>query len=208
MLTQMAIRAAITLATNKKVRNAVISIVLTAFALFYMGFVFIGAIIGQAYAIGLPDYYYPMPNNTYISSGFEYARQNPTNPDDKTDVHDHLAIDFPAPEGTEVYAAYYGRVLSIGYGSSTGLALTIQHPDNVITRYYHLSEVLVNQGDDVWYNQPVALSGNTGNSTGPHLHFELCIDGTNIDPTSLLKQRPAEDEEVEISSGIFERPVW
>ena len=75
-----------------------------------------------------------------------------------------------------------GTVTRAGWLGSYGYVIYIQHPGGRETRYGHLSKILVSAGQQVSQGQKIALSGNTGNSTGPHLHFELRINGTPVDP--------------------------
>ncbi len=89
--------------------------------------------------------------------------------------------------GTPVKAALPGVVKEGGYTSSAGNYLTLCHNDKVDTKYAHLSELLVSEGDRVYQGQTIALSGNSGVSTGPHLHFEIRIGGVRINPLWVLK---------------------
>ena len=79
-------------------------------------------------------------------------------------------------------AACGGTVAKAGWGSGYGYVVYINHPDGRQTRYGHLSKVLVKPGQSVSQGQKIALSGNTGRSTGPHLHFEILIGGSQVDP--------------------------
>ena len=94
----------------------------------------------------------------------------------------HKGIDLATPTGTAVMASCGGTVTRAGWLGSYGYVIYIQHPGGRETRYGHLSKILVSAGQQVSQGQKIALSGNTGNSTGPHLHFELRINGTPVDP--------------------------
>lgn len=98
----------------------------------------------------------------------------------------HRGIDWATPIGTAVMASCGGVVSRAGWGSGYGNVVYIDHPDGRQTRYGHLSKVLVKPGDHVSQNQKVALSGNTGRSTGPHLHFEILINGGQVNPLNYL----------------------
>lgn len=98
----------------------------------------------------------------------------------------HKGIDWATPTGTAVYASCGGTVAKAGWGSGYGYVVYINHPDGRQTRYGHLSKVLVSAGQTVSQGQKIALSGNTGVSTGPHLHFEILINGTQVNPLKYL----------------------
>lgn len=94
----------------------------------------------------------------------------------------HKGVDWATPTGTTVVASSGGTVARAGWGSGYGYVVYINHPDGRQTRYGHLSKVLVSAGQTVSQGQKIALSGNTGVSTGPHLHFEILINGRQVDP--------------------------
>ncbi len=98
----------------------------------------------------------------------------------------HKGVDWAVPVGTAVMASSAGVVTRAGWGSGYGYCVYIQHADGRSTRYGHLSKVLVSVGQSVSQGQRIALSGNTGVSTGPHLHFEILINGTQVNPLSYL----------------------
>lgn len=115
---------------------------------------------------------------TTASSGFGW-RDNPTNPGNQ---EFHKGTDIPVPEGTPVHAAGDGTVTSAHFSSTAGNMVIIQHANGVTTKYFHNSRLLISAGDTVTAGQVIALSGNTGNSTGPHLHFEFWVNGRVVDP--------------------------
>ena len=96
----------------------------------------------------------------------------------------HSGTDWAVPKGTAVYASSGGTVTKASWGGSYGNVIFIKHPDGRETRYAHLSKILVSNGQTVKQGQKIALSGNTGRSTGPHLHFEIRINGS---PVNALK---------------------
>lgn len=98
----------------------------------------------------------------------------------------HKGVDWAVPTGTAVVASSGGTVVKAGWGSGYGYVVYINHPDGRQTRYGHLSKVLVSAGQTVSQGQKIALSGNTGVSTGPHLHFEILINGSQVNPLKYL----------------------
>ena len=99
----------------------------------------------------------------------------------------HGGIDFPVSTGSNVYAAASGTVILVKYlNYSYGRYLIIDHGDGLSTLYAHNSQILVNVGDKVSAGQVVAKSGSTGNSTGPHCHFEVRVNGSRVNPLNYL----------------------
>lgn len=98
----------------------------------------------------------------------------------------HKGADWATPVGTPVYASSGGTVSVAGAVRGYGYAVYINHPDGRQTRYGHLSEVLVSPGQSVEQGQKIALSGNTGRSTGPHVHFEILVDGSQVNPLNYM----------------------
>lgn len=98
----------------------------------------------------------------------------------------HKGNDYACPVGTSVMASCGGTVSAAGWSSGYGYCVRIQHPDGRETRYAHLSKILVHAGQQVKQGEKIALSGNTGRSTGPHLHFEILINGTQVDPLKYM----------------------
>ena len=99
----------------------------------------------------------------------------------------HKGIDWAVPKGTAVRASCGGTVVSAGWSGGYGNCITIRHPDGKQTRYGHLSKILVSAGQKVDQGQKIALSGNTGRSTGPHVHFEILVNGTQVNPLKYLQ---------------------
>jgi murein DD-endopeptidase MepM/ murein hydrolase activator NlpD len=102
----------------------------------------------------------------------------------------HTGVDFPVPTGTSVKAVAAGEVVSAGWGGSFGYQVVIRHADGRYTQYAHLSAISVKDGQSVVGGQRIGRSGSTGNSTGPHLHFEVRTGpgfGTDIDPVAYLR---------------------
>jgi murein DD-endopeptidase MepM/ murein hydrolase activator NlpD len=98
----------------------------------------------------------------------------------------HAGIDFRQKTGSEVKATGVGVVIHAGTAGGYGIMVEIDHGNGITTRYGHLSKVLVNEGDVVNAGDLIALSGSTGRSTGPHLHYEVRRNGTAVDPMRFL----------------------
>jgi peptidoglycan DL-endopeptidase CwlO len=98
----------------------------------------------------------------------------------------HAGIDIPLPEGTPLRAADGGRVATAGWVGGYGNYTCIQHSGSLSTCYGHQSSIGVSVGQSVSQGQVIGHSGNTGNSTGPHLHFEVRINGSPVDPLGYL----------------------
>jgi murein DD-endopeptidase MepM/ murein hydrolase activator NlpD len=105
----------------------------------------------------------------------------------------HAGIDFPAAYGTPILASGGGRVIAAGYKGAYGRTVVIDHGDGLTTLYGHASRLLVKAGDIVLPQQPIALVGSTGRSSGPHLHFEVIREGARVDPSRYLAQVIAPD---------------
>ena len=99
----------------------------------------------------------------------------------------HKGVDWAVPTGTSVYASCGGTVAKAGWGSGYGYVVYINHADGRQTRYAHLSKVLVSAGQSVNQGDKIALSGNTGVSSGPHVHFEILINGSQVNPLNYLQ---------------------
>ena len=104
----------------------------------------------------------------------------------------HTGLDFPAEPGTPIVAAAGGVVLSAGPHPQYGLLVELDHGNGLVTRYAHASRMLVKQGDLVKRGQRIAEVGNTGRSTGPHLHFEVLVDGVQQNPARFLQAAGAQ----------------
>jgi murein DD-endopeptidase MepM/ murein hydrolase activator NlpD len=100
----------------------------------------------------------------------------------------HPGVDFAAKIGTEVRATAAGRVILVGWDDIYGKLVAVDHGNGFATYYGHNSKVLVNLGDGIRRGQAVALSGNTGRSSAPHLHYEIRKDDVPVDPGSFLNR--------------------
>jgi len=97
----------------------------------------------------------------------------------------HKGLDLSAPEGMKVVTALPGKVISAGYQSGYGKAVLVQHTGGVQTRYGHLGSINVRAGDTVDAEAVLGTVGQTGRSTGPHLHFEVIRTGQAVDPLTV-----------------------
>jgi murein DD-endopeptidase MepM/ murein hydrolase activator NlpD len=100
----------------------------------------------------------------------------------------HPGLDIAVPEGTEVRAAGGGLVVEVNENAEYGKMVRLAHPRGYSTLYGHLSQVNVRQGDRISIGTVLGLSGNTGNSTAPHLHFEVRRNNAIVDPMTLIQQ--------------------
>jgi len=126
---------------------------------------------------------WPLPREyTRINSSFG-IRFHPT----KHKWKQHTGMDVGAPAGTPIYPASDGVVTSAGWGGDYGNLVVISHPSHTQTWYAHLSEINVERGQEVKREDILGLVGSTGASTGPHLHFEVRLNGVPIDPEPWLK---------------------
>lgn len=98
----------------------------------------------------------------------------------------HKGLDFGVPVGTAARASRAGTVSAAGWMGGYGYCVLINHGDGVVTRYAHLSSIQCSVGQYVDQGEVIALTGNTGNSTGPHIHFEIIVNGTAVDPAPYL----------------------
>ena len=99
----------------------------------------------------------------------------------------HEGIDFPAESGTPIVAAASGKVVFAEWHPAYGKMLEIDHGNGLVSRYAHTSSIMVKEGDLVVRGQRVATVGSTGRSTGPHLHFEVRLNGVPQNPARFLQ---------------------
>jgi murein DD-endopeptidase MepM/ murein hydrolase activator NlpD len=137
-----------------------------------------------------PKISFQMPVNGRISSGFG----NRFHPIDKK-IKFHDGIDIAVPVGTKVVAAADGVVKFAGWKGGYGNVVVIAHADGSETLYGHNSKLLVAEGQKVIAGQPISLSGSTGKSTGPHVHFEVRRNGQLVNPIKVLSNVLSKDAE-------------
>ncbi|MCR4641075.1 MAG: peptidoglycan DD-metalloendopeptidase family protein [Lachnospiraceae bacterium] len=120
---------------------------------------------------------WPAPDYVRISSPYGY-RMHPIYKVQKL----HSGVDLASAMGSRILAAYDGKVIAAGYNASMGNYIMIDHGDNLVTVYMHASALYVSAGQMVSRGQHIAAVGSTGNSTGPHLHFSVRLNGAYVDP--------------------------
>jgi murein DD-endopeptidase MepM/ murein hydrolase activator NlpD len=130
----------------------------------------------------IPDFQLPLQSP--ISSGFGLRRDPFTH---KAEYH--KGLDIAAPAGMNIRAALGGEVVFSGKDRGYGNTVVIQHPDGYQTRYAHLADISVKTGDVLSSGDVLGVVGNTGHSTGPHLHFEVIRKGSQIDPKLALARK-------------------
>lgn len=127
--------------------------------------------------------HWPLDEPGYVTRG-----QAGSGPSGDTRDEAHPGVDIAVPIGSPVRASGGGTVLQAGEDPEYGLFVLIEHPDSLQSKYGHLSRTTVTAGDLVDAGQVIGLSGNTGRSSAPHLHFEIRREGTPIDPRTMLKE--------------------
>lgn len=130
---------------------------------------------GSANASG--SFLWPVASYVYVSSRFG-LRVHPITGEKKS----HTGIDIASNQGTAVYASDGGSVTLAGWNGGYGNCIMIDHGNGYVTLYGHLSSISVSVGQTVSQGATIGAVGSTGNSTGPHLHFEVLKNGTRIDP--------------------------
>ena len=99
-------------------------------------------------------------------------------------------MDIAVPIDTPIAAPRDGRVIAAGFSPSFGRFLRLEHDDGYISFFAHLNRINVEIGDDIYQGYTIAYSGNTGLSTGPHLHFGIFLDGQFVNPIARLDFSP------------------
>lgn len=124
---------------------------------------------------------WPVPGYSRISSGYGYRNHPILNVQEF-----HTGIDIPAPMGTPAVAIDNGTIIYSGVKGSYGNTIMIQHDDGKVSLYAHNSQLIASVGQRVEKGQVVSKIGSTGMSTGPHLHFEIRINGKHVNPVDYL----------------------
>jgi murein DD-endopeptidase MepM/ murein hydrolase activator NlpD len=130
----------------------------------------------------LPPRQMMMPVSGEISSPFSVSRFHPI----LGLFRAHLGVDLSAPSGTPIVASGPARVRSVGWRLAYGLTIELEHNGGVVTRYAHCRSAKVHAGDVVAEGDVIGTVGSSGLATGPHVHFEVLINGSQVDPIKYL----------------------
>ena len=123
------------------------------------------------------SFIWPVASYVYVSSRFG-QRVHPIT----GEIKNHTGIDIASNQGTTIYAADGGTITLAAWNGGYGNCVMIDHGNGYVTLYGHMSSIAVSQGQTVSQGDTIGYVGSTGNSTGPHLHFEVLKNGTRIDP--------------------------
>lgn len=137
-----------------------------------------------------------------IASRFSRARRHPL----LHVIRPHLGVDVAARRGTQITAPAPGRVSFVGRKFGFGLVVEIEHGSGVVTRYAHCGTALVSVGARVQRGVPIATVGTSGLSTGPHLHYEVLVNGRQVDPLRYKILQPAADSTAPIAPSPMAGP--
>ena len=125
---------------------------------------------------------YPLQRQARVSSPFNPNRRHPVT----GRIRPHKGVDFSVPQGTPIIAPADGVVEKVAYqAGGAGRYIVVRHGREYQTVYMHLSKPLVRAGQEIKKGERIALSGNTGISTGPHLHYEFHINGRAVNPLTV-----------------------
>ena len=119
-----------------------------------------------------------VPTMGYLTSSFSRSRMHPV----YNRARPHQGVDISAPTGTSIVSAANGVVRQAGYDGGYGNVVEVDHGYGVVTRYAHASKLLVRQGQRVARGEKIALVGSTGLAVGPHLHYEVLVNGQATNP--------------------------
>jgi murein DD-endopeptidase MepM/ murein hydrolase activator NlpD len=131
-----------------------------------------------------------MPTSGWLSSHFSKSRLHPILHENRP----HEGIDVSAPRNAPIVAPASGRVRSVGFVNGYGNSFEIDHGNGIVTRYAHCSRIVVREGQMVSRGQLIATVGNTGLTIGPHLHYEVHVDGKPVDPLRYVMPEKIADQ--------------
>jgi murein DD-endopeptidase MepM/ murein hydrolase activator NlpD len=136
---------------------------------------------GEAFAAKFYPDIFPLNKESRLTSGYGY-REDPFT--GKRSFHG--GIDLAVPENTEMVSCGSGKIVKAGHNRTNGNFIIIDHGNKYKSYYGHLSQLLVKKDDEVKKGQVIGLSGNTGMSTRPHLHFQITLEGKTIDSLTII----------------------
>ncbi len=136
------------------------------------------ALLDAHSAVVVAPWHPVLPVAGAVTSGFSLARRHPL----LHIIRPHLGIDLPAPAGTLIHATAPGRVRFVGWRMAFGRVVEVEHANGVVTRFAHCSRTLVEEGEIVRAGTTLAAVGSSGLTTGPHLHYEVLVNGVAVDP--------------------------
>lgn len=146
--------------------------------------------VNEVVVVGVGKSYYTAAEKMASSHGFVWPLNKNVRAQFITsywgDGRGHKGIDICSPYGTSIYAAKGGTVEYASWNNDYGYNVIINHGNGIKTRYAHASKLLVKKGETVTQGQTIALVGSTGQSTGNHLHFEVILNGTRVNPMPYL----------------------
>ncbi len=146
---------------------------------------------------------FPLATAIQINSPFNLRRHHPVTGRSAP----HQGVDIKAPIGTPVYAPADGVVTFAGYQRAAGYYVIVRHVQDYSTVYMHLSKIEVKKGQSVYAGQQIAKTGNTGRTTGPHLHYEIRIQDRPYDPLSVKLPTSEHNEQVSAQREAFKSNV-
>ncbi len=146
---------------------------------------------------------FPLASAVKINSKFNPRRLHPVT----GKVRPHNGVDFRAPIGTPVYAPADGVVTFAGYQRAAGYYIIVRHTDRYSTVYMHLSKIEVKNGQNVVVGDVIAKTGNTGRTTGPHLHYEVRVNDKPVDPLSVQLPKNAHPNLAQAQREAFESNI-
>jgi len=144
-----------------------------------------------------------MPTAGWLTSQYSMSRFHPT-------LHEmlpHLGIDIAAPYGKLIVAPAAGTVIRAGTASGYGLVMEIDHGNGIVTKYGHLSRFIARRGEYVVRGEAIAQVGSSGLATGPHLHYEVQVNGATVDPLTYVLPSTIPERVRETHRAVLTSPV-
>jgi len=136
------------------------------------------------------DLIYPLPVTARLSSPFNPSRVNPVS----GKISPHNGIDYSMPMNTKVVSVINGKITRAEYNNTMGYFVEVTGNAGIKTRYLHLNKILIKNGAQVSRGTAIALSGNSGRSSGPHLHYELVVNNTPVNSLAFRASAPTDNK--------------